>query len=438
MKIRGAFFGAVLIAPSALAQLPQLALNAQSPPSLTVMLGLALLGGLILNLMPCVLPVLSIKLLGAVSKGGRSRQEIRLGFLASATGILCAFVMLAGFVIGAKAAGAAVGWGTQFQHPFFVAALALLCVLFAANLWGLFEVGLPAIVADRVARFGDRGGLAGDFLGGAFATLLATPCSAPFLGSAIAFALTEGPAEIAAVFMAMGAGLALPYLLIASVPGLVSRLLPKPGHWMITLRRVLGFSLLGTAAWLATVIDAQTSHRTAVLICASLGALMLVLWVRRRFPGLKPTHFIVAAAGFSMLAVLAPVLLPPATSASSVVDSNTHMRTFDTASIAKLASSGRVVFVDVTADWCVTCQVNKKLVLDQAPVAAKLAGANVVTMTADWTRPSDEIAAYLASFGRYGIPFDVIYGPRAPQGIPLPVILTSEAVLDAMREAEAN
>ena len=209
-------------------------------------LGLAVLGGLVLNLMPCVLPVLSIKLIGVVSKGGKNSREVRLGFLASSAGILFTFLLLAGVTIIAKVAGVAIGWGVQFQHPLFLVALALVCVLFAANLWDLYEIRLPANFSGKIAHRSLDMGLVGDFLSGIVATVLATPCSAPFLGTAIAFALAAGPLEILAVFVALGTGLALPYLLVAVFPGFMV-LLPRPGEWMIWLRRVLGVSLLVTA-----------------------------------------------------------------------------------------------------------------------------------------------------------------------------------------------
>ncbi|MBL6928558.1 MAG: hypothetical protein ISR44_05250 [Rhodospirillales bacterium] len=221
--------------------------------SIAAVLGLALLGGLILNLMPCVLPVLSIKLLGVVSHGGGKSRDVRMSFIASAAGIICSFLVLAGGLIALKAAGGAIGWGIQFQQPWFLIAMGLIVVLFACNLWGFFEFRLPSGLASVGATAGNNDGLVGHFLTGAFATLLATPCSAPFLGTAVGFALSRGPAEILWVFAALGVGLALPYLAVAAVPVLATRL-PRPGPWMVRLRQVLGFALAATAVWLITVI----------------------------------------------------------------------------------------------------------------------------------------------------------------------------------------
>jgi suppressor for copper-sensitivity B len=210
--------------------------------SLVAILGLALLGGLILNVMPCVLPVLSLKILSIVSHRGVSRRKVRLGFLASAAGILFTFLVLAGGLIALKAAGGAVGWGIQFQQPLFLVFMVVLLTLFSSNLLGLFEIRLPARVAAWAGDGGQGGGLKGNFAAGAFATLLATPCSAPFLGTAVGFALARGTTEILLVFTALGIGLALPYLLVAAFPALAA-ILPRPGRWMMVLRRLMSLAL---------------------------------------------------------------------------------------------------------------------------------------------------------------------------------------------------
>ncbi len=336
------------------------------------MLVVALLGGFILNVMPCVLPVLSLKLVGAVLHGERPLRAVRAGFLATAAGIVASFAGLALAMIALTAAGQTVGWGMQFQSPLFLGFMAGLLVLFAANLWGWFEVPLPRRVADLVGR-----SVLGNFATGAFATLLATPCSAPFLGTALGFALGSGPVEIVAIFLALGVGFAAPYLVVAAVPSLV-RQLPRPGRWMLVVRRLLGVTLAGTAAWLVVILLAAQA---------------------------------------------------PAPSAAG------PWRPFDAAALGPLVHGGAVVFVDVTADWCLTCKVNERLVLDSGAVRARLGAAGVVAMRADWTRPDAAIAAYLRRFGRYGIPFNVVYGPGAPAGVTLPEILTTDAVLAALRQA---
>jgi suppressor for copper-sensitivity B len=409
-------------------------LDAVSGDGLFAILGLALAGGLILNLMPCVLPVLAVKLLGVVSKGGRSPRDVRLGFLASSAGILFTFLVLGAATVAVKAAGLAVGWGVQFQHPLFLVALAVLCVLFAGNLWDLFEIRLPARVAGKIVARDRDHGFADDFLSGVFATVLATPCSAPFLGTAIGFALAGGPVEILAVFITLGSGVALPYLLVAVFPGLANRL-PRPGGWMITVRRVLGFALLGTAPWLVSVLAVQAGNLAALSVGACLGALLILLWAQRRLGGFQRAIARISLTMVGVLAFVPPSLFQARGLTDEAPIAHRLWRPFDAAQIPKLVAEGQVVVVEVTADWCITCRVNEKLVLDRAPVVAALAQHNVVAMKADWTRPSEPIASYLAGFGRYGIPFSVVYGPDAPHGIPLPEILTSASVMAALKTA---
>ena len=405
------------------------AVGAAGAATLLQMLALAVLGGLILNLMPCVLPVLSIKLLSVVKQGGRDRGEVRVSFLASAAGILFSFLVLAGVAIALKAGGMAAGWGIQFQQPLFLTAMTVLLTLFACNLFGFFEIPLPRALAD-VAGSGQGHGLVGHFSTGAFATLLATPCSAPFLGTAVAFALARGAGEILLIFAALGVGLALPYIAVAAFPGLATRL-PRPGPWMVALRRLLGLALAGTAVWLLSVLAGQVSLAAAVLAGVLLVLLGAVLGFRSRFR---------RSLGPALAALLAVAVLvlpagfgPVGHSANAGPDDG--WVAFDQAEIARRVASGEVVFVDVTADWCLTCQVNKKLVIDTDEVMEVFADREVVRMRADWTLPSDEISDYLASFERYGIPFNVVYGPGAPGGETLPELLTVNSVLAATGKA---
>ena len=403
--------------------------------TLALMLLLALLGGLVLNLMPCVLPVLSLKLLGVITHSAAGRRAIRLSFLASAAGIVFAFLLLAGATVGVRLTGHAVGWGIQFQEPAFLTALAVVCVLFAANLWGLFQIRLPGFLADAMAGGPGRAGhgLMGQFLTGAFATILATPCSAPFLGTAVGFALARGPLQIVAIFLALGVGLALPYLVVAALPGLAS-FLPRPGRWMVTLKVVLGIALAATAGWLVSVMFGTLGVRTSLAVGLCLTGIPLALWARRLWPEYTRRSGIAAVLVLVIFAFVLPSELP--SDATSVDErAGAEWSPFARAEIPRLVAQGKVVFVDVTADWCITCKVNKTLVLDRPPISEMLATPVVVRMLADWTRPSDEIAGYLASFGRYGIPFNVVYGPGAPSGIPLPELLTPELVAEALNKA---
>jgi suppressor for copper-sensitivity B len=357
--------------------------------SLLLILGIAVLGGLILNIMPCVLPVLILKLTSVLAHGGGESERVRVSFLATAAGIVTAFLTLAAMLAGLKLAGHEIGWGIQFQQPIFLAVLAVVCLVFAANLWGLFEVPLPSLAGDLALsadRRASRHKLLGAFLTGVFATVLATPCSAPFVGTAIGFALSRAPAEIFAIFLAMAIGLALPYLAVAAVPHLAV-MLPRPGRWMIWLKKLLGVSMAATAAWLVWILAGQVG------------------------------------------------LLHSTASAGQASGEAVHWQRFDEAAIPGLVASGKTVFVDVTADWCLTCKANKALVIDRDPVRSRLNESNVVAMVADWTKPDPAIDSYLAKFGRYGIPLNVAYGSKAPQGIALPELLAAADVLKALQSA---
>ncbi len=416
---------------------PAMGGSAAGTPSLTWILVLALLGGLILNLMPCVLPVLSIKLLSVIGHGGGDTRHVRAGFLASSAGILVAFLVLASGAVALKQAGLAVGWGIQFQQPVFLIVMILIVILFACNLWGLFEINLPGRIADAAATAGQGSGLAGHFATGAFATLLATPCSAPFLGTAIGFALSHGAVEIYAVFTALGIGLALPYLAVAAAPRLATWL-PKPGHWMITMRRILGFALAATALWLLSVLMTQAGIAIALTALFLTAALVAILGLVRRPPRLRHGAAWAVVAVLAVLSFMTPTggNAPAASLAKQDGEATgINWRPFDVAAIGRAVALGKTVFVDVTADWCLTCKVNKALVIERGAVLARLSAGGVIAMQADWTRPDPVIAAFLQRFSRYGIPFNVVFGPSAPAGRVLPELLTTGSVLGAIDEA---
>ena len=401
--------------------------------ALFAILALAFAGGLILNLMPCVLPVLSLKIIGVVGLGGAARGAVTERFLAAAAGILASFLVLAAGVSGLKAAGMAVGWGVQFQEPLFLIGLIIVITLFACNLWELFQIPLPAWFGGGGAGSGaESKGVAGHFASGAFATLLATPCSAPFLGTAVGFALARGTGEIFAVFAALGLGMAAPFLLVAAFPGMAAHL-PRPGRWMVTMRRVLALLLAATAVWLLTILAAQSGHRAALAVGALMIAAAFVVGFasdggrRRRFAATA------VLASIFALAFVAPAQLGRAVAAAPEADA--LWQPFDRAAIPGLIAAGKTVFVDVTADWCVTCKFNKATVLDRGAVAGRLAADQVIAMRADWTSPDPAIAGYLEDFGRFGIPFNAVYGPALPRGFALPELLTEEAVLRALDRA---
>ncbi|HSM13407.1 MAG TPA: thioredoxin family protein, partial [Thermoanaerobaculia bacterium] len=362
------------------------------------------------------------------------------GALATSAGILFSFWVLAGTAIAAKAAGSAVGWGIQFQRPGFVAFLAVVILLFTLNLWGLFEIPLPARIAARLGG-GEREGFAGHFVTGLFATLMATPCSAPFLGTAVGFALAQEALTVVAVFTAIAVGMALPYLLLAAAPG-AARWLPRPGPWMDTLRGVMGFLLAGALIWLLYVLSQQIAPEQLALVEGAMLTVGLGVWLASRAPlgsVQRRAWSVIAlllAAGSVALAASAP-----ANDGTGVVAAGDPgriaWRAWDPGEAEALAAAGTPVLLDITADWCVTCKVNERLILETPEVRAALAEHGVVAMTADWTSRDDAIAEFLAAHGRYGIPFDRVYRPgREP--IVLPELLTRDLVLQAIREAAAG
>jgi suppressor for copper-sensitivity B len=402
-------------------------------------LALAVLGGLILNLMPCLLPVLSLKMLSVIGHGGEDPRVVRKGFLASAGGILVSFLILGSVAVILKATGQATGWGIQFQQPIFLTVMAVVVALFAANLWGMFEIRLPSFVSDRAATAGQGSpgqgqGMAGHFATGAFAALLATPCSAPFVGTAVGFALARGAFEIYAIFSALGLGLALPYLLVAAFPTLANRF-PKPGQWMVTLRKILAFALVATAAWLLTVLDTQIGRSAALATAGLLVAMVAVIAFHHRASERQRKFVMSGAVIVGLLAILVPPQLGQ-TNVKPVTASAGYWQKFDPAAVSRHVAAGKIVFVDVTADWCVTCKVNKALVLDTDAISKQLKQKNVVAMRADWTRPDPQITAFLQRFMRYGIPFNVVFGPKAPEGIVLPELLRRDVVISALNGAQ--
>ena len=404
-------------------------------------IGLALLGGLVLNLMPCVLPVLSLKLLALIGYAGAERRQARLGLFATAGGMIASFAVLAAALIGLKAAGAAIGWGIQFQQPWFLAAMALATTLFAASLWDWLPIALPGGVVTAIGgTVHGRSGLADAFLMGAFATLLAASCSAPFVGTALGFALSRGPFAIALIFAALGLGMAAPFFVAGLWPGII-RWLPRPGPWMRWLRRLLGLGLFGTALWLLSVLAAEAGRGSALIAGAVLAILLGILAWRQRLPAGPRARRTVATAATALaaIAVVVPTLRGEAVPIAAPSEAATGLwRPFDAAAVPGLVAGGRVVFVDVSAAWCLICKVNELTVLDRAPVANRLRDPAVVAMRADWTRPDPAVTAYLQSFGRFGVPLDVVYGPGAPAGIALGELLTADAVMAAFRRAAAQ
>ncbi|WP_028024733.1 protein-disulfide reductase DsbD family protein [Enterovibrio calviensis] len=409
-----------------------IATSPSQPAFLTAIL-FAVLGGLILNIMPCVLPVLGMKLSSVVSAQGLEKSQIRRQFIASALGILFSFWVIAAFISALKLTGHAFGWGIQFQSPLFIGVMVAVTAVFAANMLGLFEIRLPSTASTWLASKGDDS-YVGHFTQGMFATLLATPCSAPFLGTAVAFALTTNYLMLFVVFTALAFGMAMPWLLVAAMPSIAQRL-PKPGRWMNILKVAFGVMMLATSIWLISLLGNHLSLGGVITII--LAVIAVLLWRTARVYGRKTT--VVASALVMVLLVIGIVTASLTASKWAIPLPSDHTwEKLSSPQISHYVGQGKTVFVDVTADWCITCKANKIGVLLQEPVYSALNGENIIRMQGDWTSPSDSVTQYLQRHGRYGVPFNIVYGPNAPNGIPLPVILSKDSVLSAIAFAQGS
>lgn len=418
-----------------------------SAPAVDASLGLALLlgaiGGAILNLMPCVFPVIGLKVLGfaeAATDGRGAARAMRIGAGAFAAGVLASFWLLAALMLALRAAGESVGWGFQLQSPGFVAAMALLFVAVGLNFSGVFEFGIA------MTRLGGVGGASpwGAFGAGVLAVLVATPCTAPFMGSALGFTLSQPPAWTLAVFTAIGLGMALPYLLLGLFPGWVRRL-PRPGRWMQTLRQGLAFPMYATAAWLAWVLVQQAGADALLRLLFAAVALGAAAWAWGRWAHGQPRRVglaaaVVITAALAIGTLLAPVLdaTPgegPVESAAAPRDAGAGFawEPWSERRIDAALAEGRPVFVDFTAAWCVSCQANKKLVLERDAVVDAMRARGVVALRADWTQRDPAITAALARHGRNGVPLYLVYRAGSREPAVLPELLTVGTVLDALR-----
>ncbi len=392
---------------------------------------LALLGGLVLNLMPCVLPVLAIKVFGVAELASRDRRELRLHGLAYAGGVLGSMALLALAVIALRRAGASVGWGFQFQEPLFVAAISALLVLFALNLFGVFEIGAPRLGELGAAASGVRR----SFFEGLLAVLLATPCTAPFLGTAVGFAFAAPPARVLSIFAAIGLGLAAPYVLVTWVPAW-ARFVPRSGPWMLTLRAGLGFALLATGVWLVWIFGRSAGSDGAAALLAWLLAVAFAGWLYGTLQSRRPRWLPLAAAlAAALLCVPASVGLQPAPGPGAG-EPDDAWAPYAAAALAAGRAAGRPAFVSFTADWCITCKLNERVVLRDERVLEELARRDFALFRADWTRRDAAIRAELARFGRAGVPLYLVYPPgESAAPVLLPELLGVDRVLEALRAA---
>jgi len=379
--------------------------------------------------MPCVFPVLSLKILSFVQHAGSgadARRKTRAHGLFYAFGVVLSFLLLAGLLLGLKAAGGAIGWGFQLQNPIVVWALAVIFFLIGLNLIGAFEVGqlAPSALLSLTAR---HPGLDA-FFAGVLAVIAASPCTAPFMGAALGFALTQSAPTALAVFAALGVGMALPYVLLAWFPGWLDRL-PKPGPWMLTLKQVLAFPLFLTVVWLIWVLSIQAGANGAAIALTGLVVLAFGAWLI----GARRTTARWVGVLVLLLAALAaaPSAQPGVSAVQAGKGEGAMWQPWDPARIAALTAERKPVFVDFTAAWCVSCQANKRLVLGRDDIERAFADKGVTLMRADWTNRDERITQALAAMGRSGVPVYALYVPGKPPLL-LPELLTPGIVRDAL------
>ena len=372
----------------------------------------ALIGGFILNFMPCVFPILSLKSLAIAKKASAHPDIVRGQGIAYTMGVVISFVALAGILLAIKASGSAIGWGYQMQSPLFVALLAVFLFVVGLNMSGYFE--LPTLLGNVGSKEAAKDSLIGSFVTGALAVLVATPCTAPFMASAIGFALTQSAAVIFIIFVALGVGMALPFLAISIFPKIVT-LLPKPGAWMLTFKQFLAFPIYLTVVWLLWVITREAGADGLAVTITAMTLLALAL--------------LLAGHNLRLLAVIIAALSIYAVVEFAVPMTGEVREKFSIAKLEELRHQNKPVFVDATADWCITCKVNERLVLSSSAIKTKFAQNNVVYLVADWTHGDAEITKYLQSFGRAGVPLYVYYTPNRPP-IVLPQVLTQSGVLE--------
>ena len=416
--------------------------NSAASAGIIALLFFAFLGGIILNLMPCVLPVLSLKLFSLIKQAGESRGRLLALGGATTAGILCSFWALAAVVAAVKAGGGSAGWGMQFQSAGFIAFMVVILTAFAMSFFGVFEVWLPWGATTKMDEAGHKAGFAGAFFTGALLVLLSTPCSAPFLGTAMGFAFAQTTPVLFLFFTAAGLGLALPYMLVSAFPKIL-KVFPKPGAWMVKLQKVMGVLLLATVAWLLWLVNEQAGMAGvgmfAVVVAASIGGSIIVgkfappgAAFKRELITLGGSIVVIAAVWFAVIA--------PQYDAAATEHFNARMQEqmtadgwyrYSPALIEEFAKAKRTVFIDATADWCLTCKTNEAAVLNRDEFRRAMDSLNVALVKADWTRETPEVNALLRSMGKSGVPAYAIYpAGDASKQIVLPELLTTAAIVE--------
>ncbi len=397
--------------------------------SLVKLLLFAFVGGLILNLMPCVFPVLGLKIMHFVNQGGQSRGHVVLHGVVYTAGVLISFWVLAGVLMVLRSGGEQLGWGFQLQSVGFVLGMAVLLLAFGLSLSGVFEFGLSAVGVG--SNLTGRSGLTGSFFSGILSTLVATPCAAPLLAPALGAALAVPPMQSLLLFTFVGLGLAFPYALFSLFPKLVS-CLPKPGPWMVTLKVWLSFLLYGTVAYLLYILAGQVDGDRLLNILLALVGVALACWIFGHYGAISQQH-----RGRGIIAALL-VLAGSLYLGYHESKSELTWEKWSPERVVELQDEGRIIYVDFTARWCATCQTNKRIVFGSDEVVQTMLKDDVVLLKADWTSEDPTITAALESFGRSAIPFNLIYSPKLEKPIELSEVLTPGIVLNALEKAKTG
>ena len=394
---------------------------------------LAVIGGFILNIMPCVLPVLSIKLMTIIKQSGASQEKIKKGFIATIIGIAFCFIILALVTYSLKAVGSNLGWGFQFQNPYFIIFLIIILILFTAELVGFFELTysqfLATILNKKISQQTSQNNIfVPNFLSGILAVLLATPCSAPFLGSAISFALTQNFISILTIFFFIGVGFSMPYILLILFPNCL-KYFPKPGTWMQKTKQILAGFLFATSVWLTYVLCNIIGYFPGIVT----GILALILFFSFKIKEKFIKNILI------LFLIITSFVLPIEFYEWEVQkkqEFNSLWNTFDESLLSSQVAKGKVILVDVTADWCITCKFNKIMILNSEEINTLLKSGEIIGFRADITKPDDEVMKFMAKYDRYAIPFNIVYGPNAQNGILMSELLNKKEILEAIKKAK--
>lgn len=401
--------------------------------SLIWMVLLSFLGGVILNFMPCVLPILTLKVMTLKKISKNNNKDIKKRFFSTICGILLSFLTFAGITIFLKKAGLQIGWGMHFQEPFFLGLMASIMSLFACNLWGgIIEAHLSPTLNSMIDKvLGSRSRnmriFGADFFSGAFATLLATPCTAPFLGTALGYSFSKGSLEIFLMFLSLGIGFAFPYEVGLFLPSRFLKL-PKPGPWMQNLSRLLSVGMALTVIWILWILSKFVSWPGFIFFISALLTMIGYLIVRKKMN----TLFFMA---FFLTLAIAYQIDPPGLTDTLKKDEGYSPQTLDLPAIQQKVKQGKIIFVDIHARWCLTCHLNRSRVLNTPQIQELFLHQEVELVSIDWTTKDEKILWFLNHYHRYGIPFNMVFGPQAPNGIVLPEILSQHEVIETLKKA---